>query len=359
MADGERPRGPGGGRARRRPPTNRPRVSWAALGPRTCSASRRRCARRSARCSRRASAPSTNAPSRRRARRSARRHSRPPATLGLQVTGPGPGTRRFAPGDGLSEPQATPATAAMPVLAALAPAQPPAPAPADRARAPRRPRPDPRRTARRSRVARVPARSRAAVGPGRPGRRSRCGRSARPWWRVGDVALTAADWGYAKPRELLFLLVTSPPQTREQLGAALWPDCLGQAARQRAAHRAAGGAARARATPSGSATPGGRYSFNRRCAHDCDVDTFESALAAASRARPAERRAARPAARGRRVRRRFPGRDGGGGVGAAGAAMSCAAGSSRRCSRPAGCTRRRGGTRRRSPPSAGRSSTSR
>lgn len=35
----------------------------------------------------------------------------------------------------------------------------------------------------------------------------------------GDVPVTAADWGYAKPRELLFLLATSPPLTREQLGA--------------------------------------------------------------------------------------------------------------------------------------------
>src|SRR4029077_8847653 len=40
----------------------------------------------------------------------------------------------------------------------------------------------------------------------------------------GDVPVTAADWGYAKPRELLFLLATSPPMTRDQLGAALWPD---------------------------------------------------------------------------------------------------------------------------------------
>ena len=32
---------------------------------------------------------------------------------------------------------------------------------------------------------------------------------------------------------------------------------------------------------------GRRYSFNRSRQHDCDVDTFEAALAAASRARPA------------------------------------------------------------------------
>ena len=36
--------------------------------------------------------------------------------------------------------------------------------------------------------------------------------------QLGDTALTAADWGYAKPRELLFLLISSPPLTREQLG---------------------------------------------------------------------------------------------------------------------------------------------
>src|SRR5579872_3164078 len=39
----------------------------------------------------------------------------------------------------------------------------------------------------------------------------------------GEEALTAADWGYAKPRELMFLLVSSPPMTKEQIAAALWP----------------------------------------------------------------------------------------------------------------------------------------
>ena len=38
---------------------------------------------------------------------------------------------------------------------------------------------------------------------------------------VGDAALTAADWGYAKPRELMFLLVSSPPMTKDQIAAAL------------------------------------------------------------------------------------------------------------------------------------------
>jgi hypothetical protein len=36
--------------------------------------------------------------------------------------------------------------------------------------------------------------------------------------------LTAADWGYAKPRELLCLFASSPPLAREQIGLALWPE---------------------------------------------------------------------------------------------------------------------------------------
>ena len=36
--------------------------------------------------------------------------------------------------------------------------------------------------------------------------------------------LTPADWGYAKPRELLCLFASSPPLAREQVGLALWPE---------------------------------------------------------------------------------------------------------------------------------------
>jgi predicted ATPase/DNA-binding SARP family transcriptional activator len=104
--------------------------------------------------------------------------------------------------------------------------------------------------------------------------------------QLGDVALTAADWGYAKPRELLFLLVTSPPQTREQLGAALWPD-LSRHQLGNALHTALRELRHALGDPRWVLYSGGRYGFNRALRHDCDVDTFESALAAASRARPA------------------------------------------------------------------------
>jgi predicted ATPase/DNA-binding SARP family transcriptional activator len=102
----------------------------------------------------------------------------------------------------------------------------------------------------------------------------------------GDTLLTAADWGYGKPRELLFLLATSPPMTREQLGVALWPD----QARERlgnALHTALRELRRALGDPGWVLYVEGRYAFNGTRDHDCDVETFEQALAAARRARPA------------------------------------------------------------------------
>lgn len=103
---------------------------------------------------------------------------------------------------------------------------------------------------------------------------------------LGGTALTTADWGYAKPRELLFLLITSPPQTREQLGAALWPD-LSRHQLGNALHTALRELRRALGDYDWILYAAGRYSVNRDRALDCDVDTFESALAAAGRARPA------------------------------------------------------------------------
>ena len=41
---------------------------------------------------------------------------------------------------------------------------------------------------------------------------------------LGDHVLTLADWTYAKAREMFFYLLCSRPQTKEQIGLALWPD---------------------------------------------------------------------------------------------------------------------------------------
>jgi predicted ATPase/DNA-binding SARP family transcriptional activator len=99
----------------------------------------------------------------------------------------------------------------------------------------------------------------------------------------GDIPVTAAAWGYAKPRELLFLIITSPPMTREQLGAALWPDQPRQQLGN-SLHTALRGLRRALGDPGWVLYSDGRYAFNTSREHDCDVTTFEQALAAARRA---------------------------------------------------------------------------
>ena len=100
----------------------------------------------------------------------------------------------------------------------------------------------------------------------------------------GDVPVTAADWGYAKPRELLFLLATSRPLTREQVGAALWPE---QPAHQlgNSLHTALRGLRRALGRSDWVLYSDRRYSLNIAGEYDCDVATFELALAEARNAR--------------------------------------------------------------------------
>jgi predicted ATPase/DNA-binding SARP family transcriptional activator len=171
---------------------------------------------------------------------------------------PGPGSPAANPEPGPAAPGAAPAADPPPAPAADPPSRRPV------ARVPVQPRPGDRAVG----ALRVRALGTASV-------------------ELADVALTAADWGYAKPRELLFLLVTSPPLTREQVGAALWPD-LARRQLGNALHTALRELRRALGDPEWVLYSGGRYGFNRAREHDCDVDTFEAALAAAGRARPAE-----------------------------------------------------------------------
>ena len=104
---------------------------------------------------------------------------------------------------------------------------------------------------------------------------------------VGETTLTAADWGYAKPRELLFLLVSSPPMTKEQIGAALWPD-LARGQLGNALHTALRELRRALGDPGWVIYADRHYRFDRSRQHECDVNVFEDALVAARRTRPAE-----------------------------------------------------------------------
>jgi len=218
--------------------------------------------------------------------------------LGLRAREPAEAFGESPPGEpgagelGGGESQATPATAAMPVLAALISTRPATTAPSDVPVLPPAPPPVAPLV-----PALAPARA-TAPGPaaGVPARTGVVGQAASTpltvralgtaTVRVGDATLTAADWGYAKPRELLFLLVASPPLTRGQVGAALWPDLPGKQLGN-ALHTALRELRRALGNPEWVRYVGGGYSFNRALSHDCDVDTFESALAAAGRSRPA------------------------------------------------------------------------
>jgi two-component SAPR family response regulator len=103
----------------------------------------------------------------------------------------------------------------------------------------------------------------------------------------GGAALTAADWGYAKPRELMFLLVSSPPMTKDQIAAALWPD-LSRQQLGNALHTALRELRRALGDPGWVVYADGHYRFDRSRPHECDVTEFEDALLAARRARPSE-----------------------------------------------------------------------
>jgi predicted ATPase/DNA-binding SARP family transcriptional activator len=102
----------------------------------------------------------------------------------------------------------------------------------------------------------------------------------------GETAVTAADWGYAKPRELLFLLAASPPLTKDQLGAALWPDLSGQRLGH-ALHTALRALRRALGDTGWVVYADGRYRFNTARDHESDLETFEQALTAARGAHPA------------------------------------------------------------------------
>jgi predicted ATPase/two-component SAPR family response regulator len=104
---------------------------------------------------------------------------------------------------------------------------------------------------------------------------------------IGDTALTAADWSYAKPRELMFLLASSPPMTKDQIAGALWPD-LSRQQLGNALHTALRELRRALGDAGWVQYSDGHYRFDRSRTHECDVTAFEDALVAARRARPAE-----------------------------------------------------------------------
>ena len=97
--------------------------------------------------------------------------------------------------------------------------------------------------------------------------------------------LTPADWGYAKPRELLCLFASSPPLAREQVGLALWPE-LTEGQLRNALHSALRQLRRTLGDGGWIGFADGRYALDESRPLDCDLHDFEQALAAARAAQP-------------------------------------------------------------------------
>jgi predicted ATPase/DNA-binding SARP family transcriptional activator len=98
--------------------------------------------------------------------------------------------------------------------------------------------------------------------------------------QVGDRPLGPEDWGYAKPRELLYHLLTRPRSTKAEIGLALWPDASDAELRNsfhtclKFLRRAVGGADRVRFT-------GGTYRVDGVSPLHYDVEQFRAAADAA------------------------------------------------------------------------------
>ncbi|RSM51494.1 XRE family transcriptional regulator [Actinoplanes sp. ATCC 53533] len=97
---------------------------------------------------------------------------------------------------------------------------------------------------------------------------------------VSGRELTPEDWTYAKPRELLFYLLTRPGSRKSEIGLALWPEASGTELRNsfhtclRFLRRALGDAARVRYA-------GGTYRVEPVLPLRYDVEDFRTAAAAA------------------------------------------------------------------------------
>ena len=104
---------------------------------------------------------------------------------------------------------------------------------------------------------------------------------------LGDRVLTSADWTYAKSREMLFYLLCSRSQTKEQIGLALWPDAsetqLHNNFRVTLHHLR-----RALGRHEWIIFEDGSYRFNRSFAHWVDVEAFETHVAAAKKSLDAD-----------------------------------------------------------------------
>lgn len=95
-----------------------------------------------------------------------------------------------------------------------------------------------------------------------------------------SVLLGPADWGYAKPKELLYFLLGEQAVRKEQVGAVLWPEAAAPALRN-SFHTCLHQVRRTLGRSDRIAFRGGRYAFNRTLEYSYDVEQFEAAVARA------------------------------------------------------------------------------
>ncbi len=104
---------------------------------------------------------------------------------------------------------------------------------------------------------------------------------------VNGRAVDSAEWRYSKPRELLFFLLDFPGATKDQIGAALWPDAT--AAQIRGSfHVALHHLRRVLGDASLVTHNRGRYSLRPGLAVWYDVSVFEAQLDAAASLPPSQ-----------------------------------------------------------------------
>jgi tetratricopeptide (TPR) repeat protein len=99
----------------------------------------------------------------------------------------------------------------------------------------------------------------------------------------GERLLTAADWVYAKARELVFYLLCHPGATREQIGVEFWPEASSEQVRKRFSAALAHARNALGRDTEWITLVDGRYWFNRSDTRWFDVEIFEELLREARR----------------------------------------------------------------------------
>jgi DNA-binding SARP family transcriptional activator len=105
--------------------------------------------------------------------------------------------------------------------------------------------------------------------------------------RLGGRELTAAEFGYAKPRELLCFLLDRGEATKEQVGLALWP-AASTAQLRSSFHTTLHHLRAALGSSDWIEFSSGRYRVNRALKYRYDVAEYEALLGRARQAEDAE-----------------------------------------------------------------------